>query len=29
MAKVRLENVNRKFGNVNAIENINSEIPDG
>jgi multiple sugar transport system ATP-binding protein len=29
MAKVRLENVNRKFGTVNAIENINFEIPDG
>jgi multiple sugar transport system ATP-binding protein len=29
MAKVRLENVNRKFGNVSAIENINLEIPDG
>ncbi len=29
MAKVRLENVNRKFGNINAIENISFEIPDG
>ncbi|MBE9189529.1 ABC transporter ATP-binding protein [Gloeocapsopsis crepidinum LEGE 06123] len=29
MAKVRLENIKRKFNNVTAIENITFEIPDG
>jgi multiple sugar transport system ATP-binding protein len=29
MAKVKLENIKRKFNNVTAIEDINLDIPDG
>ncbi|MGB7444208.1 MAG: ABC transporter ATP-binding protein [Coleofasciculaceae cyanobacterium] len=29
MAKIRLENITRKFENFSAIENINFEVPDG